>query len=73
MNITIGIPKIEKGQDKHLITVDEFISRQGNTYGNQLYSSTIVKKYLFWLDECNGPLKSMFSLTNGCVACINLP
>ena len=66
------IPNIQKSCVRHLITVPEVMSAQGNANGNLEYSSIIVKRYLF-LDEVavgNGPLKSRLSLSMGWVALI---
>ena len=42
-----------------LMTLSVDKSRHGNTYGNREYSSTTVRKYLFWLLLGRGPLKSI--------------
>ena len=55
---------------KHVLTVcaDTFGHAKAN--GNLLYSSIIVKIYVFLELDGIGPLKSMFSLSKGCVALI---
>ena len=60
-----GMRNKENRVVKHLITVEVVISEHGNTKGNLEYSSTTVKKYLFSLLLGNGPLKSIFGLSNG--------
>lgn len=64
---------MEKSCCKHLITVEDFISEQGNAKGYLEYSSTTVRMYRFLVVEGIGPLKSIFNRSKGEVAFINFP
>ena len=59
---------MEKISLSHLITVVVETSSHGYTSGNLEFSSTTVSIYLFFEEEGRGPLKSMLSLSKGCVA-----
>ena len=60
-----GIPKIENKSQSFVITVLVSISQYGKANGNLENSSITVNIYLSF---GNGPLKSMFNRSNGCVA-----
>ena len=66
----LGIPKIENKNVKHLMTVIDVHSahRKEKTY--LLYSSTLFNKKLFLVLVGRGPLKSILSLSNGCISFI---
>ena len=64
------MPNIEYNILRLLMTVLVLTSRHGNANGKRENSSTTVRMYLFVVEEGNGPLKSMFNLSNGWVALI---
>ena len=51
-----------------VITVLVSISGHGIWNGNLENSSIVVNIYLLFVSDGNGPLKSMFNCSNGCVA-----
>ena len=55
------------------MTVVELIPGLGMANGNLEYSSTTVSKYILRVADGRGPLKSILSLSIGCVTLINLP
>ena len=57
---------------RHRMTVDAFISGQAKANGKREYSSMAVNRYLLCVTDGNGPLKSILSLSKGCVALIRL-
>ena len=60
-----GIPNRENRLLRHLMTVAVDISEQGNTKGNQEYSSAMFRKYMFPLLLGKRPLKSMLIRLKG--------
>ena len=66
-----GKPKTEKIEQRHLITDGVCRSEHGIAKGNLENSSVTVRKYLFFVTEGSGPLKSILMRSNGCVALIN--
>ena len=66
--IYAGIPKIENKAQSFVITVLVSICDYGMANGNLGDSSITVNIYLLLVTDGNGPLKSMFNRSNGCVA-----
>ena len=66
--IYAGIPKIENKSQTFVITVLVSISDHGKAEGNLENLSITVNIYLLFVTDDNGPLKSMFNRSNGCVA-----
>ena len=64
------MPNIENNQVKHLIMVGVDTSGHGIAKGKRLNSSITVNIYWFFEEEGNGPLKSEFILSHGCIALI---
>ena len=60
-----GIPKREKSWNRHCMTLRVLTSLHGKTKGNRLYSLMMLRKYVFWLFDFKGPLKSIFSGSKG--------
>jgi len=68
-----GIQQTVNSDVNALTTLSVDKSRHGNTNGNREYSSTTVRKYSFWLLLGRGPLKSILSFSNDCVALTRRP
>ena len=66
--IYAGIQEIENKSQSLIITVLVSISEQGMANGSLDNSSITVNIYLLFVTDGNGPLKSMFNRSNGCVA-----
>ena len=58
-----GISKIENNSIKHFMTADELMSAQGKWKSE--YSSSMVRIYLLFFTEVNGPLKSTLKRSRG--------
>ena len=66
--IYAGIPKIENKSQSFVIAVLVSTYEHGMANGNLENSSITVNIYLLFVTDGNGPLKSMFNRSNGCVA-----
>ena len=69
--INEGIPKIENNVVRQSIAVEAEVSLQAKANGNLENSSITVNKNEFLSVVGSGPLKSILSLSKGCVALIS--
>ena len=63
---------MENNWQKQLMTVDEGMLEHAKAKGKRGNSSITVRRYLFWMADGRGPLKSTLNRSKGCVALTRL-
>ena len=67
-----AVPHSLNNVSRHRVAVEVVMSLQGKANGKREYSSITINRYLLWVDDGNGPLKSMLILSIGRIALINI-